>query len=92
MSSILGALAMLVSLAVVFFGLTSQAWKNYKRKTCEGLSITLILVTLLAYSVWLAYGISKPDWFLIASQTPGVIMGLIILSQYLVYDSKKKKS
>jgi len=86
MSSILGVLAMMVSLSVVFFGLTTQAWKNYRRKTCEGLSLTLMLITLLAYTTWSAYGISKPDWFLVSSQIPGAILALIIVCQCLFYD------
>jgi uncharacterized protein with PQ loop repeat len=86
MSAILGVLAMLVSLSVVFFGLTTQAWKNYQRKTCEGLSLTLMLVTLLASTTWGAYGISKPDWFLASSQMPGAILSLIIVGQCLFYD------
>lgn len=86
MSAILGVLAMLVSLSVVFFGLTTQAWKNYRRKSCEGLSLTLMLVTLLAYTTWGAYGLSKPDWFLVSSQIPGVILSLVIVEQGLFYD------
>lgn len=85
MSNILGVLAMLVSLSVVFFGLTSQVWKNYKNKSCEGLSLGLIAVTFLAYTVWAAYGVSKPDWFLVASQTPGSLLALVILIQYKLY-------
>ena len=86
MSAILGILAMLVSLSVVFFGLTTQAWKNYRRKSCEGLSLTLMFVTLLAYTTWGAYGLSKPDWFLVSSQIPGVILSLVIVGQGLFYD------
>ena len=85
-SSIFGIIAMSVSLCVVFLGLTSQIWKNHKRKTCEGLSFTLMLVTLIAYSVWAVYGLTKPDWFLAASQTPGAILALVIIFQYLIYD------
>jgi uncharacterized protein with PQ loop repeat len=91
MSEILGLLATAVSLSVVIFGLTTQAWKNYKRKSCEGLSFTLMLITLLAYSVWAAYGFSKPDWFLVASQTPGAILALVIVWQCLYYDHLSKK-
>jgi uncharacterized protein with PQ loop repeat len=85
MSSILGIAALIVSLCVIAFGLTAQVRKNYQRKSCEGLSLTLISVTFVAYAVWTAYGISKPDWFLILSQGPGAILALVLLSQYLKY-------
>jgi len=89
-SQILGVLAALVSLSVVIFGLTSQIVKNHKRKTCEGLSMNLMWVTLLAYSTWAVYGFSKPDWYLVASQLPGAIAVLVIICQYLKYDCQKK--
>ncbi len=86
MSTGLGFLASLISLTVVFYGLPIQILKNYQNRSCRGLSLELVVVTFFAYSTWSAYGLTKPDWFLFASQTPGAILALLIILQFVRYE------
>jgi len=85
MTQFLGVAAACVSLVAIVFGLPAQIFKNFRRKTCEGLSFSLILTAFFAYSTWGLYGVSKPDFFLFVSQFPGAILMGIILFQFAIY-------
>ena len=85
MNSIIGIVATLASLIVIFFGLPAQILKNYRRKSTEGLSNNLIYSACSCYATWCLYGWTKPDYFLIIAQTPGIILSLILLYQLFLY-------
>jgi len=86
---ILGTLAMLASLLIIFLGFPAQIIKNYRRKSCDGLAPLLVYSACCGYTLWSAYGWVKPDWFLAISQTPGCILAFILLFQLFYYKNKK---
>lgn len=85
MTTFLEYLALFISLAVIAYGLPMQIIGNYRRKSCKGLSLSLMVMVFIAYSVWAVYALSKPDWFLVCSQTPGAILTAVILVQFFQY-------
>ena len=85
MLQFLGFAAAASSLIGIGVGITLQIYKNYERKSCEGLSFILMLTAFLAYSTWAAYGFAKEDSFLEWSQTPGSVLMLVILFQFWIY-------
>lgn len=85
-----GALAALVSLISIVIGLPAQIYKNFCRKNCEGLSLSLPLTGFFAFSIWWLYGCLKPDYFLIASQFPGAVLMSVILFQFFIYRKGKQ--
>jgi uncharacterized protein with PQ loop repeat len=89
MLSLLGLTAAISSLTSIFVGITLQIIKNYRRKTCEGLSLTLMVSAFLAYSLWAAYGFAKRDAFLEWSQTPGSLLVFIALIQFKIYGKNR---
>lgn len=90
MSEYLGFTAMIISVLASSIGLPMQIIKNYRRKDCEGLSLGLVIMTFLAYSIWSAYGFSKPDWFLAYSQLPGSALCFVILIQFYCYRTNRR--
>jgi uncharacterized protein with PQ loop repeat len=88
-SGSIGFLATMASLIILFVGFPSQIYENYKRKSCEGLSLPLVFSVSLSYSLWSLYGWMKPDKFLICAQTPGVVFGLILIFQLFYYRKKE---
>ena len=74
---------------LIIIGVLFQAIKNYKRKTCEGLSVLFILISFYSYFAWSGYGIAKSDFFLKATSIPGAFLSLILVFQYLWYDQRK---
>lgn len=86
---ILGTLATIGSLAIVFLGLPAQIYKNYRNKSTSGLAPLLFYLAFYVYTAWCLYGWFKPDWFLVAAQTPGSLLSLILLIQFLWYGRKK---
>jgi uncharacterized protein with PQ loop repeat len=86
--NILGILAMIASLVIVFFGFPAQIIKNHSRKNCDGLAPSLVYSACCGYTLWSLYGWTKPDWFLAISQTPGCVFSLILLFQIFYYRRK----
>ena len=82
---VVGFLAMTSSLFIVFMGLPCQIYKNWKRKSTEGLSTGLMIAAVFTYTLWAVYGWWKPVYFLAAAQTPGSILALIIVGQIIYY-------
>jgi uncharacterized protein with PQ loop repeat len=90
--SVIGLLAIIASLAIIVLSLPFQIYKNYVRKSCEGITPSFIYSSSLIYALWSLYGWTKPDWYLVIAQTPGLILILIILFQLIYYKRKRRRS
>jgi len=88
MADALGCNAVVAGLAGVLIGLVSQIVKNWRRKSCEGLSVWLFLFMLYPYLSWLGYGLCLGDPYLCVPQTMGSICAAIILLQFWMYQKK----
>ncbi|MEK7584247.1 MAG: PQ-loop repeat-containing protein [Patescibacteria group bacterium] len=91
MVKILGTLAVCTSLTIVLLGLPRQIYRNWKRKSCEGIEPTLFYAVFCTYTLWGLYGFTKPDWFIFASQTPGFILTIVILVQLRRYGTNPRR-
>ena len=89
--SVIGILATIASLTIIVLGLPAQIVKNYRRKNCDGIAPPLIYSACCTYTLWSVYGWTKPDWFLVISQTPGCVLAFVLLFQLLVYGKKGGK-
>ncbi len=85
---ILGYNASLAGLLGVAIGLVTQVIKNWKRKSCEGLSLWWIALAGYSYFSWLLYGTVKHDPFLFVPQLLGTTCMIIILVQFWIYRKK----
>ncbi len=86
---IIGILAMCSSLTITFIGLPRQIISNYRIKRCNGIVPTLIYTLFINYFLWCLYGWTRPDYFLALSQTPGCILGFVIMFQHFYYKKRK---
>lgn len=83
------ASGMVVSSLILFvIGLPVQIYKNYKRKSVEGISLPLFLSYFAAYVIWLSYGVSLGDWPIVVTNVPATIAAAIMLYQFIVYRKK----
>lgn len=78
-------ITIVLSLVVTGLGLSSQVYKNYKRKSLEGLSFFYFLVLAISYSFWSAYGIMQKDWVLIIPMSLGMLVSWVVAIQFWVY-------
>ena len=92
MVQIFGTLAVVASFLGIFLGITLQIIKNWKRKSCVGLSLTQWVITLFCNILWGAYGYCKGDICLMMTNPPSMILVSIILWQFFIYRSKRKIS
>lgn len=87
---VVGFLTAAVSILVKFIGLPDQIRKNHRRKSTEGLSVWFFALSVLAYALWVFYGILKSDWVLILGQGFGMVTMGIIAYQIWIYRSGEK--
>jgi uncharacterized protein with PQ loop repeat len=88
---IFGVLAMIASLTITAVGFPMQIVANYRRKSVEGISTTLVVSAMTTYTLWALYGWTKPDWFLVISQTPGCMIAGALLLQIRYYSRKANR-
>lgn len=88
-SQILGVGVIVLSLSLFFIGLPVQAYKNYKRKSTKGLSLSLFSLNFLAYVIWLWYGLLIKNLPIVIPNIPAIIFGAIILYQFFMYRKKQ---
>ena len=82
---IFGTLAVLGSVLVSCLGMPTQIYRNFKKKSCENLSLFWILLVNISYGLWVLYGVMKPDYYLILSESVGFLLSGVILFQFFVY-------
>ncbi|MCB9814644.1 hypothetical protein H6784_04480 [Candidatus Nomurabacteria bacterium] len=75
----------ILSLAVTGLGLTSQSYKNYQRKSVEGLSVFYFSLLAISYSFWSLYGFVQKDFVLIIPMTLGAIISWVVVTQFIIY-------
>jgi len=87
MEKILGSLAASSSFILLLIGVSSQIVTNWKRKSTEGLSLSLFVLTEVCYGCWMIYGWFKPhiDLFLVIPNILGLIIGGVLLYQFYIY-------
>ena len=90
--SVFGISAAIASLVVILLGLPAQIYRNYRRKSCDGLDQLLVYSVCITYTLWSLYGWTKPDWFIAVSQTPGCVLAFILLFQLFHYRGKRDVS
>jgi uncharacterized protein with PQ loop repeat len=88
MQNILGTVAACASLLIIFVGFPQQIYRNHKNDKVDGLAPMLVYSAVITYTAWTFYAWSAHNIFLEISQTPGMILSLILLYQLL----RKKKS
>ncbi len=88
LASIIGALTLIFGILVKVIGFPAQIKKNAERKSTEGLSTLMIVLTFFAYILWTAHGLIKKDMVLILGQGVGIITTGIILLQIIKYNKK----
>ena len=70
-------------------GSAHQVRVNYRRKTCEGMSVPFFAVCMSVVSR-VAYGLEGGGLSVALSGAPGVLLSAVILGQYVFYDWRKR--
>jgi uncharacterized protein with PQ loop repeat len=91
LEKILGILAVTSSFYAILIGLTSQVWKNYKRKSVDGFSPHFFFSVYVLYVLWMSYGLAKPgiDYYLVVPNMFAVLIGAVFIYQFVAYRKKK---
>ena len=85
---VLGWLASIGSIVYLSVGLPFQIHKNYRNKSTSGISLPLVIFMCTSILLWLAYAWTKEpnrDWFIFASNFPGLVFSLLLLAQFYIY-------
>lgn len=84
-AGIISALTLIFGILVKVIGFPAQIKKNYDRKSTEGLSTTMILLTFFAYILWTIHGILQKDMVLVIGQGVGILTTGVIVAQVFKY-------
>ena len=74
-----------LSLIVTCLGLSSQIYKNYKRKSTEGLSLFYFVLLAISYSFWTLYGFLLKDVVIIVPMILGSVASFSLVVQFILY-------
>ena len=88
-ATIIGVLAVIFSFLAKIVGHPDQMLKNFRRKSTEGVAISMFVTSFFAYFFYTIHGIIQKDWVIITGQSLGVVTTGIILWQAFIYRKKK---
>lgn len=71
------------------FGYYPQAYKIWKSKSAEDISLPMYIIMSLGSSVWFVYGVILKDFTLMSGFVFGVIGSILVLMLTLIYRNKK---
>ncbi|OGS36971.1 MAG: hypothetical protein A2293_01995 [Elusimicrobia bacterium RIFOXYB2_FULL_49_7] len=91
LNTVLGTLAMTVSIIYLCFGLPLQIIKNFKRKSTEGFSFIFALFFSFSIGLWVLYAWTKTprEYYILISNLPGFILSLVLLFQFWLYRKRR---
>ncbi len=69
-----------------------QAWKIIRSRKTHDISLGMYVLTVAGFALWLAFGILKREWPLVASNGICLVLSSFILTMKLLPPSKKKKA
>ncbi len=72
--------------AVAILRFVPQAWKVVRSKQTDDLSAATYALFTTSYALWLAYGIIRTDWPIIAANGVCLVLGGFILVMKLIPD------
>jgi len=90
-AGIIGVSTLIVGVLTKLIGFPDQIRKNYKRKSTEGLSTALMILSFVAYLLWTIHGILRDDMVLIIGQGMGILTTGIIVYQIFIYKKNEDK-
>jgi len=92
--TIVGFLTVASSYLIKLIGFPQQAYKIYKSKSGQNISMFLYIFSFISYCLWTYYGYLKKDYFVMCGQALGILTtGIIVLllNRYKRNDNTKTK-
>ena len=74
---------------VMSFGYYPQAWKIFRSKSGEGISLSTFSIFAVGTTIWFFYGLYKQDWVIMVSFIFGVVGAWLVLLLTLYYRHHK---
>jgi MtN3 and saliva related transmembrane protein len=68
-----------------------QAWKVIASRKTQDISLGMYVLTVAAFALWLAFGLIKREWPLVASNGICLLLSGFILVMKILPSSQKKK-
>lgn len=87
--AVVGVTVTILSVASKLIGPPSQIRLNWKRRSTEGVSLVLYVMSFITYFFWALYGALREDWVVfLAHGALGCVVTGIILFQFFIYRKK----
>jgi MtN3 and saliva related transmembrane protein len=72
-------------------GVLPQIYKSFKTKSCQDVSMIMMINFFVCSSAWLAYGLLTKSFYVILSNIFGILMTSIAIYQKIYFDRKNCK-
>jgi uncharacterized protein with PQ loop repeat len=91
---IMGWIATIITITYTGYGLPVQFYKNYRMKSTEGLSLSMIIMMFLTFLSWVIYAAMKspPDFYIMVCNFIGAVGACLILIQLWMYRKPESKT
>jgi uncharacterized protein with PQ loop repeat len=91
---IMGWIATAVTITYTSYGLPVQFYKNYKSKSTEGLSRSMVTMMFLTFLSWVIYAAMKspPDYYIMVCNFIGAVGAFFMLIQFWVYRNQRNRT
>lgn len=88
LAAVVGIATVVSSIAVKLIGMPDQIRENHRRRSTEGMSVWLWVLSLVSYVCWTAHGLLRGDWVVVSAQVLGVVLSALMLAQAWWYRRK----
>jgi uncharacterized protein with PQ loop repeat len=84
---VMGWIATIVTITYTSYGLPVQFYKNYKKKSTEGLSLSMIIMMFMTFLSWVICAAMKspPDYYIMVCNSIGAVGVFFIMIQFWMY-------
>lgn len=87
---LMGFLTTILSLLMVLWGFPTQIIKNHREKSC-GIVLPMVILPTTVFIVRMVYAFQKKAWGIVIPDTIGFLLSTVILTQWFIYNFRKKK-
>jgi uncharacterized protein with PQ loop repeat len=84
-SLLVGSSVLVISVLTKLLGEPDQIRRNWARRSTDGVSPVLYMLSFSSYCLWILHGLVQGDRFLIGAQSVGIVTSGIVLIQMWIY-------
>lgn len=91
-ATVIGILAVVFSFLAKVVGHPDQMLKNYRRKSTEGVAISMFITSFLAYLFYTIHGVLQKDGWLFQDKHSGWLLPALFSDKHYITEKRRRVS